>query len=320
MNTIALRVALTLLVATGAFVARAQSQVSVPPMARAQPTAPAPPGSATATPPAGVPPRASDASPPLGATGTAAPGVPPPVGATGTPPAGSPAAAPAAPAHAPPAPAYAPPAYAPAQSPAVVYVRPAPPPPPKVGVHLHDGFYLRMSFGMGPGKGTFTQKSEGYEPDEYKFAGLGAAFDVMVGGSPLPGFVIGGAVVGHTIIDPSVKLNGTALTTGNSQYAYNMSTFGAFVAIYPDPKLGFNFHGLAGVGTISVKAGDATVTPEPVGLALMGGAGYDFWIADQWSMGPDFRLAYCKAFASNSPVTNDASILMPTISFTATLH
>ena len=115
-------------------------------------------------------------------------------------------------------------------------------------------------------------------------------------------------------------MNGTALDASNNQYAYNMSTFGAFVAVYPDPKIGFNFHGLVGIGTQSVQVGDATVTPEPIGLALMGGAGYDFWIADQWSMGPDFRLAYCKATASSSPITNDASILMPTISFTATLH
>jgi hypothetical protein len=212
-------------------------------------------------------------------------------------------------------------AYAP--QPAVVYVQPARPEParvPKVGVRLHDGLYLRMSIGMGPGRGKYTETLTGFVPDEYKFSGLGAMLDVMLGGSPIPGWVLGGAFVGHTIINPKVKLNNTDVSNVSRSYAYNLSTFGLFTSVYPDPAAGLNFHALVGLGTLSVKTGDVTVTPEPAGPSFMGGVGYEFWIADQWSMGPDFRLAYCRGTSKSNVINHEGSLIMPTLSFVATLH
>ena len=133
-----------------------------------------------------------------------------------------------------------------------------PPPPQPVGSRLHDIFYLRVSLGLGFGQGSYASTAAGSVPEQYKFVGLGALFDVMVGGSPTPGVVLGGAFVDHTLFAPKVKANGAAVDTSRDKYAYAMRTFGLFFGIYPNPKIGLNVHGLVGYSTLSVQVDDFT--------------------------------------------------------------
>ncbi len=230
------------------------------------------------------------------------------------------------PAEAPPpgaaAPQTAPPAYTPPPPPAY----PPPPPPtvmlmppkaPDPGRHLHDGFYLRTSLGLGPGKATENITGE----PQYIWSGTALMFDVMIGGSPVPGFVLGGAFVYHGISNPTVKRNGSGLSEDTSDVSLNLATFGLFTAIYPIPTRGFNLHALLGYSQVSVSIGGNTIDRgNPSGPSFMGGVGYDFWISDNWSIGPDFRIAYCKAKYDSNGTSDEISMLIPTLSFTATYN
>jgi hypothetical protein len=195
---------------------------------------------------------------------------------------------------------------------------------PDPGRHLHDGFYLRTSLGLGPGKAT-----ENMGPDQYKWSGTGIMLDVMIGGSPVPGFVLGGALVLHEIANPSLTYNGQSLGTlggAGTDVSLDLTTFGLFAAIYPIPTSGFNLHALVGYSEFSLSiGGSSTSVGNPSGVSFMGGLGYDFWISDNWSIGPDFRIAYCKGKADITTIdgvreTDEISMLIPTLSFTATYH
>lgn len=224
------------------------------------------------------------------------------------------------------------PVYVPAQgAPATQEAAPPPPeqayyapPPPmetsKPGARLHDGFYLRMSLGLGSGSGTENVTGTGFNYPEIKYTGVAMMFDILIGGSPVPGFVLGGGLVSHRILNPTVKVGGTEVSTNNSDLSLNLTTFGLFAAVYPDPTSGFNIHGLLGYGVVSASNGNDTSTNNPSGLSLMGGVGYDFWVSDQWSLGPDLRLAYAKTTYSAGGADDKISIFIPTLSFTATYH
>ena len=225
-----------------------------------------------------------------------------------------------------PAPVYVPAEGAPptqeAQSaPVPVQAYYAPPPPPdqplqQPGARLHDGFYLRLSLGFGAGSAT-----QDYSSSEIKYSGTAMMFDIMIGGSPMPGFVLGGALVSHRIMSPSIKLNGTDMGSADSDASLDMSTIGLFTAVYPDPSSGFNVHALVGYGVISASNGNARTTDNPAGLSLMGGVGYDFWVSEQWSLGPDVRVAYAKtSYTEGDGIEDKISMFVPTVSFTATYH
>lgn len=202
----------------------------------------------------------------------------------------------------------------------VYYPAPTAPEEPKPGARLHDGFYLRMSFGLGSGTATEDITAPGADYPEIKFSGLTTMFDILIGGSPVPGFVLGGGLVGHSIMNPTVKADGVEYDT-DDDVSLNLSTLGLFTAIYPDPRSGFNIHGLVGYGVISASNGTSRSTNNPSGFSLMGGVGYDFWVGDQWSLGPDLRLAYAKtSWGGGSGEEDKVSMLVPTLSFTATYH
>jgi len=208
---------------------------------------------------------------------------------------------------------------------------PAPPPPPTViimppaatrspGARLHDGFYMRLSLGVGPGSATENVTGLGATNPEIKYSGFSAMFDALFGGSPTPGFVLGGGLVSHRILSPSVKWGGQTLETGDN-VSLNLTTFGLFTAVYPDPTIGFNLHLLVGYAVISASNGNnETSSNNPVGPAFMGGVGYDFWVGDQWSIGPDFRVAYSKGTYERGGAKDSVSMFFPTLSFTATYH
>jgi hypothetical protein len=190
---------------------------------------------------------------------------------------------------------------------------------PRPDVRLHDGFYLRMSFGVGSGTSTLRFANQEETSPEYKFSGTAAMFDIIIGGSPVPGFVIGGALVSHRILNPKVTYGGDDATL-DGEVSANLMTMGLFAALYPDPRSGFNVHALLGYGETSYTLGGLQSVNNPVGLVAMGGLGYDFWIGDQWSLGPDVRIAYAKHSTTSDSYDIKATDFIPTIAFAATYN
>ncbi len=227
-----------------------------------------------------------------------------------------------------PIPEAAPPAQEPVAPAQPVYQAPPPQPvyqaPPPAyeqstvdpSARHHDGFFLRLSLGVGPGYSTL----EGEGAAELDIQGLGPMFDIMLGGSPTPGLVLGGMILGHQLSNLEMEDDtGTEYDVDND-VKLTTAMLGGFVVYYPDPRSGFNLHALIGYGATSFSNDDNVSELSPEGLAVGGGLGYDFWVGDQWSLGPDFRVSYFNLKDSVNGIDFEQSVLVPTLSFTATLH
>jgi len=160
--------------------------------------------------------------------------------------------------------------------------------------HRHDGFYLRLSMGGG----SLGARGDRYDPSQqrsdYDFRGNAVSFDAMAGGTPAPGIAVGGAY-----------LASTAARTGyrdqqGSDAGLGFGMLGPFIDVFPDPKAGWHLGGSLGPA-VSVSFDDQSTTRSvAAGFGAAAWVGYDFWIADQWSLGATFRVQGARVETPNS--------------------
>jgi hypothetical protein len=192
----------------------------------------------------------------------------------------------------------------------------APPPPPAEGsggARTHDGFFLRLGLNLGPGMVT-EEFSQGPLSGEFKYSGIATGFDLYLGGTLAPGFVLGGALIATWSSNPSVEtptgdvdLDGTLIFAGTALFAN----------YYIDPGEGLHFQGLLGFGALDFVTDEGqSGGNDPTGVFFGGGVGYEFWVADEWSIGPFGRVIY----GSLSTDATDVSYLYPSIGVGFTLH
>jgi hypothetical protein len=94
-----------------------------------------------------------------------------------------------------------------------------------------------------------------------------------------------------------------------------------FANYYFDPTQGFHAQALLGYAAVDfVTAGGQSGGNDPAGPMFGIGAGYDFFFASQWSVGPFARLIYASTSASEDPLEHTFTYIYPSIGATITLH
>lgn len=165
--------------------------------------------------------------------------------------------------------------------------------------------------------------------------GSGGGLQVSVGGTPAPGLVIGATAVIEST---------EALSTGSARYSsadfagadelaitegLTLFGLGPFVDWYFDPKGGL--HAQAAVLLAGAASGDIEVDGKTVidqndsgggGLGVFAGVGYDWWVADQWSLGVLGRLGFAGVSSQkgSSPTVDHRVLMAPGLQLTATFH
>lgn len=135
----------------------------------------------------------------------------------------------------------------------------------------HEGLYIRASGGYG-GTLSTVQKTDGSGTALAR--GGGGAFQLMIGGTPYEGLVVG--VVGAMPHGGSVK------TGDGGAGGLSLSLLGLFGDYYPDATAGLHFGAAAGYGIANYSGGlEPAVSRGVGGLAFVG---YDLWFADNWSL------------------------------------
>jgi hypothetical protein len=232
----------------------------------------------TAPPASSAPPAAAPAT--ATAPAPTAPAVPP-----GTVQAAAPADAAPAPGSAPPPAAGPVPYYEeqPATGGQMFVAQPPLPPLQPRNRHFHDGFYLRLSAGYGY---LNTSTSLNHNDSTGSLSGSGVAFDILMGGTPAPGLVIGGGLQLENVFDPgnSVTRNGAAVRGINagSSGSVGFALLGPMIDAFPNPSGGFHFGGLLGFAEVGLKSNQDNVSGG-VGFSLW--TGYMWWASSQWSTG-----------------------------------
>ncbi len=183
-----------------------------------------------------------------------------------------------------------------AASPIIDLSTPEPGPPVAREFHQHEGFYVRVSGGLGSLLSANVDGGAG----ELSTGGLTLNYDLLIGGGPAPGFTIGGGVLG------GVQLSGDWETTGGlSSGSGNLSTLiiGPFADGYPEPKGGWHMGGLGGLARVALDTPGPGGDSSALGFGGAFWAGHDVWVGPEWSVGGLLRLDALRATNSDDDLT-----------------
>ena len=151
--------------------------------------------------------------------------------------------------------------------------------------NTHDGFYLQLNAGLG-----YLNTSAEAGGVEATYSGVTLASALNIGGSLAPGFVLAGTILTDYAPSPGASFNGQDLDTGD--LSLSLIGFGLLADFYPDPAEGLHFQAAAGWGGLDASVNGNSSGSDPTGLLLSVGAGYEFWVAREWSIGPMARFIY----------------------------
>jgi hypothetical protein len=184
----------------------------------------------------------------------------------------------------------------------------------------HDGFYFRFALGIGAGHESAKAdrvlrclNPEGCTVPERPFEASGGGTtpvtEVAIGYAPWPGIVIGVGAYTATIPGHTVTSN-NEFTGDYGIRLSQLAIFGLLLDYYPWADGGFHFQASPGVGTYVAGAGTAAPgsplaqAHSSAGFGFMLGVGYEWWIADQWSMGLMGRFLYAATSGSDNRGVN----------------
>lgn len=117
--------------------------------------------------------------------------------------------------------------------------------------------------------------------------GFGVAFDAWLGWTASPGLVLGPVLSLSSQRSSSVSI-GEERSSGVATHAL----LGAFVDAFPNPLRGQHFGGVLALASLTETTADGLsgTDYQGAGLGLAVFAGYDAWIANEWSLGAMLRL------------------------------
>lgn len=188
---------------------------------------------------------------------------------------------------------------------------PAPEPAVERSYHVHDGFYLRMSIGLGGMDVHYDP-----EPSDGSAAGGGLAFDLLIGGSPSRGMAIGAAIIDD--IGRSLTLEADGREVGDIHATSVL--VGPFIDGFPNPKGGWHLGGMVGFATQQFDAPRANDVQSTTGVGGAAWGGYDAWVGDEWSVGGLGRIAAAVTRGEDAGVDIKASNLSFMLAFSALYH
>jgi hypothetical protein len=180
---------------------------------------------------------------------------------------------------------------------------------------LHDGFYLRLGLGLGYGGAVVSSDSKTI--GDYRFRGGGGALDVWLGGTPVPGLAMGAALSGLGLSSSERSVDGNNVS-GNVSGSTGLLAY--FVDAFPNPERGLHFGGALGLASGAAQVAASTREFRGAGVGLQAWAGYDFWVAPQWSLGGTLRFVGSVTRQDDAGVAYQASLGVATLSFTALYH
>ena len=165
---------------------------------------------------------------------------------------------------------------------------------------MHDGFYVRLNLGFAS-QGT-TIDDGAAAPNFHARTGA-LVIDALVGGAPAPGVILGGSLMFDRMPSTTFDADGFRAKTGVTLF-----TIGPFIDGYPDPRGGFHLGGTVGPCLSRLTNGSYFGSTRATGFGLAAWLGYDWWVADQWSVGGLLRFSG----ANTSHSENSSSLSVDT--------
>lgn len=189
-------------------------------------------------------------------------------------------------------------------------------PPPSLSTprsyHMHDGFYVRASVGFGTLGATFDDNSS--TGQSLKGSGGGFGLDLMIGGSPAAGVAVGGAL----LAEGSAAIEFDRGSFGSQDRSLSVAILGPFIDGFPSANRGWHLGGTLGFARLTVEDTSSDGLSKTNGFGGAFWVGHDFWVADEWSVGP--LLRFSGALTNGSDPDVHASAFAMTLLFTGLYH
>jgi hypothetical protein len=182
---------------------------------------------------------------------------------------------------------------------------------PKESRRIHQGFYARISVGFGPGTTTFTS---GLLTESRTWTSAGG-FDLMLGGTPEKGLVVGGALLTNGLASRDY-VRATVADPEQEEGRVRLGTIGPFIDYFPDARQGLHLGGMLGLAGLGIDGpGFANDQQRAAGGGALGlWIGNDWWVSREWSLG--INLRYLGVAVKNEDIGWNGAADTFTLSFT----
>jgi hypothetical protein len=161
---------------------------------------------------------------------------------------------------------------------------------------VHDGFYMRFGSGLAGFDERLSSEDSAIYGGEIKTRtrGIGTAAELAIGGTISKGVVLGGAFYTFDLLTSTLKFEedsaaGQVPPPELDTELRNLVLLAPFVDIYPNPRRGFHVQGALGLAVLTPRVFGSSATEQSeyaaIGGGLMLGAGYEWFVADEWSLG-----------------------------------
>ena len=177
----------------------------------------------------------------------------------------------------------------------------------KAEPRTHDGFYLQLDAGLG----YLNSSADAGVGGEATISGITIPSALLLGGTVGP-VVIGGGFFADYAPSPTFKLGDQEFEGDVSMTLFGI---GLFVDFYPDPHGGLHFQPFLGYGGLEFSREGDVSGSDPTGPVFAIGAGYDWWVADEWSIGVMGRFAYAPLKLEDTSYNTVAPALLATFTF-----
>lgn len=175
--------------------------------------------------------------------------------------------------------------------------------------NVHDGFYFQLTGGLGYYSASAEQLGT-----EVSYSGMTIPTSLLLGGQMLPGLTVGGGIMLDYSASPSYSMNGTENPA--MEFTQMVLGLGAFGTYHLDPSAGgLYLQGFFGWGGIETSVNGGVGGSDPTGMFVAVGAGYDWWISEEWSAGVLARLTYAPFSLANVGYTTIAPAVVAALTY-----
>jgi hypothetical protein len=195
----------------------------------------------------------------------------------------------------------------------------------RTGKRFHNGFYLRFGLGAGYLLAAATAENDSSDsssgnPDAGQ-QGFTVPVELAIGGSPAPGFVIGGGVWSVNVPAGEYTVGRGDHTKKETADSGGLTMLGPFFDLYPAPRAGFHLQAAPGVALLFPGHSSATGDLFGVGFGAMAGLGYEGWVSDNWGLGVLARVQFFTATITNADADKYSALaLAPSLLMTTTFN
>jgi hypothetical protein len=179
------------------------------------------------------------------------------------------------------------------------------------GVHEHDGFFLRLTGGIG-----HSSTTEDISGTEVKMSGLATITNIGIGYAIVPNLIISGTIFGNTVSSPTVEVDGEELGDANAEL--QDTAMGVGVTYYFMPYNAFLSASVAAAFMTAKSYGQEIDTDTGWGVEAM--VGKEWWVSDNWGIGAAAHVFFTSVPDEGDDETYHLDTLSLGVLFTATYN